>query len=141
VIYFGCSADRDWSDLPRTRIYVPLMRQLLAYLTNQLGEQRAVQARTIAKPGETAGLSESDGLWVATNVDPRESIPDRLTSDELSRRLGTGETGVDRTAALAALQLTLPVDALRPEEAWTLVAWVLLAVLAMETLLAGRVHA
>lgn len=141
VIYFGCSADRDWSDLPRTRIYVPLMRQLLAYLTNQLGEQRAVQERTIAKAGETAGLSESDGLWVATNLDPRESIPDRLTSDELSRRLGSGETDVDRTAALAALQLTLPVDALRPEEAWTLVAWVLLAVLAVETLLAGRVHA
>lgn len=141
VIYFGCSTDRDWSDLPRTRMYVPLMRQLLAYLTNQLGEARAVQARTVAKAGETAGLSESDGLWVATNLDPRESIPDRLTSDELSRRLGSGETGVDRTAALAALQLTLPVDALRPEEAWTLVAWVLLAVLAVETLLAGRVHA
>ncbi len=141
VIYFGCSADRDWSDLPRTRIYVPLMRQLLAFLTNQLGEQRAVRIRSIAKRGETAGVSEVDGQWIVTNLDPRESIPDRLTPDELSKRLGAGADDVDRTAALTALKLTLPADALHPEEAWTIVAWVLLAVLAVETLLAGRVHA
>jgi hypothetical protein len=141
VIYLGCSADRDWSDLPRTRIYVPLMRQLLAYLTNQLGEQRAVRTRTISKRGESAGVTEADGQWVVTNVEPRESIPDRLTTDELSKRLGAGENSFDRTAALAALKLTLPADALRPEEAWTIVVWVLLVVLAVETLLAGRVHA
>ena len=141
VIYFGCSADRDWSDLPRTRIYVPLMRQLLAYLTNQLSEQRAVQPRMVAKRGEAAGLSETDGQWIVTNLDPRESIPDRLTPDELSQRLGAGESDVDRTAALAALKLTLPADAMRPEEAWTLVVWVLLIVLAAEMLLASRVHA
>jgi hypothetical protein len=141
VIYFGCSADRDWSDLPRTRMYVPLMRQLLAYLTNQLGEQRAVSARTIAKRGETAGVTETEGQWIVTNLDPRESIPDRLTPEELSKRLGGGEDDVDRTAALAALKLTLPADALRPEEAWTLVVWALLIVLAVETLLSGRVHA
>jgi hypothetical protein len=117
------------------------MRQLLAYLTNQLGEQRAVQTRTIAKRGETAGVSETDGQWIVMNLDPRESIPDRITPEELSKRLGAGENGVDRTAALAALKLTLPADALRPEEAWTLVVWVLLFVLAVETLLGGRVHA
>jgi hypothetical protein len=141
VIFFGTSADRDWSDLPRTRMYVPLMRQLLAYLTNQLGEQRAVSAHTIAKRGETTGVTETEGQWIVTNLDPRESIPDRLTSEELSKRLGAGEDDVDRTAALAALKLTLPADALRPEEAWTLVVWVLLAVLAVETVLAGKVHA
>ena len=36
---------------------------------------------------------------------------------------------------------TLPADALRADEIWTAVVWVLLIVLAGETLLAGRVHA
>jgi hypothetical protein len=141
VIYFGSSADRDWTDLPRTRLYVPLMRQLLAHLTSQLGDRRAVAQRTISRRDESPGLAEQHEQWVVTNVDPRESIPDRLTPEEFSQRWGGAGSEADRTSALAALQLTLPADALRPDEAWTAVAWVLLIVLALETLLAGRVHA
>src|SRR4029453_1087436 len=75
-LYFGSTADRDWTDLPRTRMYVPLMRQFLAYLTDQLSERAAVADRLVTQPGDKIGIAPVDGeegRWVVTNLDPRES--------------------------------------------------------------------
>lgn len=141
-LYFGCTADRDWTDLPRTPMYVPLMRQLLAWQTRQLTERSAVTSQLVDKRQLTAGIAEiagDDGRWMVTNVDPRESALDRFTPEEFGLLAGAAST-----VALAEKQadgLQLPEDSLRPDEIWTIVAWFLLAVLAAETLLAGRVHA
>jgi hypothetical protein len=76
-----------------------------------------------------------------TNLDPKESALDRLTPEQLFAALGIEESPEKDAAKQVALALTLPADALRPDEIWTTVVWLLLIVLAAETLLAGRVHA
>jgi hypothetical protein len=143
-IYFGSTADRDWTDLPRTRMYVPLVRQLLAYLTDQLSDRAAVTNRLVTHPADKIGIApvkDEPGRWTVTNLDPRESSLNRLTSEELQLALGgDAEKALDE-AHEAALRLFLPADALRPDEIWTTVAWVLLLILSAETLLASRVHA
>jgi hypothetical protein len=141
TIYFGTTADREWTDLPRTRMYVPLVRQLLAYLTDQLADRAAVTSRLVARPGERAGLSMDGERCIVTNLDPRESALARATSDELYSALNVQAPHNDRQEELAQLALLLPRDALRPDEIWTALVWLLFAVLAAELLLAGRVHA
>jgi len=143
-LYFGSTADRDWTDLPRTRMYVPLVRQLLAYLTDQLSERAAVTNRLVTMPEEKIGIAESTaegGHWVVTNLDPRESALDRVPPDKFQEALGVKAPNPATAADPAIMGLTIPADALRPDELWTIVTWVLLIVLAVETLLAGRVHA
>lgn len=58
-VYVGTSVDRDWTELPRTPMYVPLMRQLVAHLTDQLSDRAAVIHRIGSKTGETVGIAEA----------------------------------------------------------------------------------
>ncbi len=142
-LYFGSSADRDWTELPRTPMYVPLMRQILAYLTDQLAERSAVTSQLVSKPQEKAGIVPSDGdegHWLVTNIDPRESALERITPEELRTLAGAALTKPPDEKSSAA-GLTLPADLLRPDEIWTIITWLLFAVLAAEMLLAGRIHA
>lgn len=140
-LYFGTSADRDWTDLPRTRLYVPLMRQLLAHLTDQLQDQSPVVVRTIASSTAQPGIESVDGKWLVTNLDPRESDPRRLEPEELRQAFGVQSgAGTDREREAAWAQV-LPANRERPEEVWTIIAWILFGVLAAELLLAARVHA
>jgi hypothetical protein len=142
-LYFGSTADRDWTELPRTPMYVPLMRQLLAYLTDQLSERSVVMSTLVSKTHEKSGIvpvEGDEGRWVVTNLDPRESALERITVDEFHKLAG-GSMANKAKDEPSASGVTLPADSLRSDEIWTSVAWVLLAVLAAETLLAGRVHA
>ncbi len=143
-LYFGSSADRDWTDLPRTRMYVPLVRQLLAYLTDQLSQRAAVTNRLVTKPDDKTGIAEDvadEDHWVVTNLDPRESALDRVTLEELLNAMGVQKSKTEDESHRAELARAIPPDSLRPDELWTIVTWALLIVLAAETLLAGRVHA
>ncbi|MEJ7592915.1 MAG: hypothetical protein WKF77_15310 [Planctomycetaceae bacterium] len=142
-LYFGSSADRDWTELPRTPMYVPLMRQILAYLTDQLAERSAVTSQLVSKPQEKAGIvpaEDAEGRWLVTNMDPRESALERITPEALQTLAGAAPTKPpDKKSAAAGL--TLPADSMRPDEMWTIITWLLFAVLAAEMLLAGRIHA
>lgn len=143
-IYVGATADRDWTDLPRTPMYVPLMRQLLAYLTDQLAERSAVTETLVTKSNNKSGIAPvtaEEGRWVVTNLDPRESALDRISSEQLLKLAGVTNTKGEDAAELAALRAKLPADSLRPDEIWPILTWILFAVLAAELLLAGRVHA
>ncbi len=143
-LYIGCTADRDWTDLPRTPMYVPLVRQLLAYLTDQLAERSAVANRLVAKPHDQIGIApvaEDEGRWLVTNLDPRESALDRVTPEEFHKVAGGQVEELDEETQQAGLGITLPADRLRPEEVWTFIVWLLLITLVAELLLAGRVHA
>lgn len=141
VLYVGFTADRDWTELPQSRLYVPFVRQLLAHLTNQLADRSLVVERIVKKGDERTGLTEQNGKWQVVNLDPRESAPERLAAEDLKKLFG-GLGSTDKTFAESeALALLLPPDSLRPDEIWTVIAWLLLFLLAAETLLAGRVHA
>ncbi len=143
-VYFGSTADRDWTDLPRTPMYVPLVRQLLAYLTDQLAERSAVTNLRVTKPQDKIGIAPvagEEGRWGVTNLDPRESALDRITVEDFQKLAGGKIEQNTEETQQAALGITLPSDRLRPEEIWTAVIWLLLLTLIAELLLAGRVHA
>jgi hypothetical protein len=140
-LYFGSTADRDWTELPRMSLYVPLMRRLLAYLTGQLEERPAIINAVVSNPNETAGITPidgNDGHWMVRNIDPRESALKQVTPEALAKLAGV-ELKESMDDKFAAAGLTLPRDSLRPDEIWTIVVWLLFAVLAAEMLLAGRV--
>lgn len=140
-IYFGSTADRDWNDWPQSRLYVPLIRQATGYLTGQIAEEPPVANEWVTRRGETPGFAENASQLVVRNIDPRESLPERLTAEELRLALGVEEEHLAPEEQAKRAAVPLPPDALRPEERWTWVAWILLAILAIETLLASRVHA
>lgn len=141
VIYFGVSADRDWSDWPRSRLFVPVVRQWMAYATGALADRSIVHLRTIDQPDQTPGISETAGEFVVHNIDSRESLLDRVTIDEFAAAAGTK---VDDAAARFDTQqaaLAAAPGAERPDEAWTLVVWALFVILTAELFLASRIHA
>jgi hypothetical protein len=144
VIYVGSTADRDWTELPRTRMYVPLVRQLTAHLTAQLAERSLAVHKLATGKDDRLGIAAdkqkgNEGRWIVTNLDPRESALERITAEEFAETMGIAAALPDE-ATRASLALNLPADAERADEIWTAVVWVLLIVLAAETLLAGRVH-
>jgi hypothetical protein len=141
VLYIGFTADRDWTELPQSRLYVPLVRQLLAHLTNQLQARSPISERLVTKADDRIGLIETAGKWQVTNLDPRESAPERYAAADLQELFGGGGETEAAQKEKDALALLLPADSLRPEELWQLIAWALVIILAAELLLAGRVHA
>jgi hypothetical protein len=82
-----------------------------------------------------------DEQWQVTNLDPREGDPRRVELDEFHRLFGAGNSGGEDREVAAAWAKILPADRQRPEELWTVLAWILWVVLAAELLLSSRVHA
>ncbi len=143
-LYWAFSADRDWSELPRSPLYVPLMRQTMAYVTGQLGDRSRVERRTVTKNTDEAGIvmpSGSEKKCVVANLDRLESMLDRLPPDDWYKRLGLNKTEKEDQNQIAAASIELPSGRLREDEVWHRVALALLAVLVAETFVAGRVHA
>ncbi|MFN9374523.1 MAG: BatA domain-containing protein [Planctomycetaceae bacterium] len=140
-LYLGTTADRDWTDLPRTRLYVPLMRQLLAHLTDQLGNEGQILHRTVSSSSEEPGAKFVDEQWQVINLDPRESDPRRLDPDEFRQAFGGGTSAGEDREREAAWAEILPANRERPDELWTAILWLVFVVLAAELLLASRVHA
>jgi hypothetical protein len=100
-----------------------------------------VQEQLVTRTNPKTGLVEHEGKWLVTNLDARESNPERIPIERLQEMAGGNGRSGEGTGEQSALALLLPADALRPDEIWTGIAWLLLMVLAAETLLAGRVHA
>ena len=71
------------------------------------------------------------------NIDPRESLLDRVSLDEFRELLNLDPVSPQQAAA----GLQLPQDVSRPDEFWSALMWALLFVLILETLLASRIHA
>lgn len=140
TIYFASTADRDWSDWPRSRLYVPLVRQLLAYSTGALGERSTVERRIAERPEEAPGVVETSEKAIVTNVDSREAQLERMTVEELAEAAGSVVRDTEARAAAEQAAILAAPGAERPDELWKALIWLLLAVLTVELLLAGRVH-
>jgi hypothetical protein len=155
LLFVATAADRGWSDWPQDRLYVPMIRQMLAWLTGQsrprepsgavgkvqLGSAGPPVVRTelIAAAGQRAGIETRDGVTLVRNIDPQESLLHRVTEAEFRQAFGLP----DQPPRIRPTESALigPTGAQRPDEAWSVVVWLLLAVLSVETLLASRVHA
>jgi hypothetical protein len=139
VLWFTAACDRGWGDWPRSRLYVPMVHQMLGYVTGLAdgGPVRVEPARGDAKPG----VSERDGVLHVVNPDPFESDTARCTPREFADRFGFR---LPETPAVAAShpRATRPADdRLRGDEIWPWLALTLLGFLLVENFLANRTAA
>ncbi len=141
VLLFASAADRDWGDWPQSRLYVPLVHQIIGYLTDRLPENQRVRSE-IAGPGadKPPGVASENNVLVVRNLDPRESRIERYSQKQFRDefQLGAVKVGQLPRQTVAAV---LPPGVERPNELWTWLIWFLLAVLAVEMSIANRTHA
>lgn len=140
VLWFTSAGDRSWGDWPRSRLYVPLVHQMLGDLAGLTGGG-PVQSVTLDAGVQHAarlerGVARSEGKWQVVNVSPRESETDRCTPEEFAHRFGLQlpEATAER-APLAAAAMNVN---LRDNEMWHWVLMALLVVLCGEAFLANR---
>jgi uncharacterized membrane protein len=145
IVWFTSSGDREWSDWPRSRLYLPLVYQLLGYQTGLTAGGRvrqavlegAVELAADAQPGVVVG----EGYSLVVNTSPREAETERCTAEEFADRFGLKPADDDAGQAGPALaQASLGTEMI-DSEVWHWVAVLVLASLLIEGLLANRTAA
>jgi hypothetical protein len=74
------------------------------------------------------------------NLDARESRIERYTQEQFRQEFQLADMKI-AGAPQKAVASVMPLGAERPDELWTKVVWILLAVLAIELFVANRTHA
>jgi aerotolerance regulator-like protein/VWA domain-containing protein len=142
VIWFGVAADRSWSDWTSSRLYLPLVYQLLGYQTGLTAGGRVRQLALEGTAQEAAdappGVHEREGYALVVNTSPRESETDRCTEEEFVGRFGL-KLGEEAAAVEAAppARASLGTE-LIDSEIWPWLAGTLLICLVLEGLVANR---
>ncbi len=139
VLQLALAADKDWGDWSIHRLYLPLVHQIMGYLTDRLPGAGRVRPGPVTHEAGPGIEAVGDALLVR-NTDPAESEIDRATPAEFraALRLPTADSrsGKPEPPPLPPLE-----GSERPDEAWRLVAWALLVLLVAETFLANRTPA
>lgn len=138
VVLVATTADRQWSDWPQHRLFVPLVRQLAAWLTGRLDVRQPVISETIDDPSLQPGISEESGSIIVRNVDSAESDIRRFGVDQFRDVVGIAPA--DPEAMSQEFKEFEPEGVSRSDERWPRVVWCLLGILGIEILLASRVH-
>jgi hypothetical protein len=137
VLVFAVAADRDWGDWPVQRLYLPLVHQVLGYLTGRLTEMSPIKALATGPGREHApGIEREKTGMIVRNLDPRESNFERISEREFRSAYHLPESAPARRTG----DEPPPRDpeAHRPDEFWRTVVLGLFAVLVVETFVANR---
>jgi hypothetical protein len=136
ILMVAAAADRDWGDWPQSPLYVPLIHQLVGYLTDRLPETALVQT-TPADREHPPGVTRAGKRLTVRNLDPAESEIERFSLDQFRKvfHLPDAESAPEKIAAASA---TLVPESQRPDELWVYVVWALLLLLAVEIFVANR---
>jgi uncharacterized membrane protein len=147
VVWFTSSCDRQWSDWPRSRLYLPLVYQLLGYET---GLAAGGRVRTVVLEGKVdsasdvaPGIVADDGYSSVVNTSPRESETERCPAEEFVNRFGLKLADADQAptpSAAGAVQAGLGTEMIE-SEIWQWVALLLVAAFIVESLVANRTTA
>jgi uncharacterized membrane protein len=145
VLWFTSSCDRQWSDWPRSRLYLPLVYQLLGYQTGLAAGGRVrtvVLEGKVDLPGDVApGIVAGDGYSSVVNTSPRESETERCPAEEFVNRFGLKLADAEQAPAPASVaQASLGTEMIE-SEIWQWVALLLLAGFVIESLVANRTTA
>ncbi len=149
IVWFAPCCDRQWSDWTRSRLYLPLMYQLLGHQTGYLAGgpvrssllEGAAPLPADAQPGVLA----REGYSLVVNTSPREAETERCTAEDFVNRFGLSLASqaaapVAPSAAAPAARASLGTE-LIDSEFWPAIAIGLLAVLLLEGLVANRTAA
>jgi hypothetical protein len=92
VVWFTSTSDRRWSDWTRSRLYLPLVYQLLGHQSGLSAGGRvrsAVLESGSAPPEDIApGIHAREGYTLVVTTSPRESETDRSSAEEFVNRFG-----------------------------------------------------
>lgn len=134
VLWCGASVGREHGDWSRSRLFLPIVHQLVRGAAGVAGEG---PVRDLPAVGETPGVRQNNGVWEVRNLEPQESELDASTADEFARRLGlTLATGPTEPEASAKEEES--GKELRPGELWSWLWLVLLVFWVAEGMLANR---
>lgn len=139
ILLIATAADRDWSDWPQSRLYVPLIHQIMGYLTGRLPEnQRIINAPAGPGRDNPPGVTQEGQKILVHNIDPEESVIERLTVEQFRQAFGLsgGESALAARPDSHVAHL-LPGNQ-RPDELWPYVIWLLLLILVIEVFVANR---
>jgi hypothetical protein len=148
IVWFASSCDQQWSDWTRSRLYLPLVYQLLGHQTGYLAGgpvRSSVLEGAVDLPADVQpGVLAREGHSLVVNISPRESEIERCTSDDFVNRFGLKLASQAAAAAppapLPAAQASLGTE-LIDSEFWPWIALALLASLLVESLVANRTAA
>ena len=145
VLWFVSACDRDWSDWPRSRLYLPMIHQMLGYLAG-LAEGGPVRnvLLDVAQAGEAGpipGVVDRGRFHEVINADPRESELDRCTREEFAARLKLKLQDAELPPSGLDVAHVAGVAQSRPDEIWHWLMLPLMALLLCEQFLANRTTA
>ncbi len=141
VIVFAFPADNAWGDWAIHRLYVPLVHQLLGYLTNRLPETSPVRFEGAGPgPSQAPGVTIDVGRALVRNVDAAESDIERTTAARLREAYRLPQETKSDVHEEDGRDTLAPTGE-RPDELWRTVAWALLVVLLVELFVANRTYA
>jgi len=132
VLWFASTCDRDWSDWPRSRLFVPVVHQMLGYLVG-LTEGGPIRARETdqvgpAEPDVEPGVYDRGGYHEIVNVNARESETDRSTVADFADHFRCNTTGEELNTGTDTVTAGITSSELRQDEIWH---WALLALVTM----------
>ena len=139
VLLVASAADRDWGDWPQSRLYVPLVHQLVGYLTDRLPETARIQSIP-ADRDHPPGITREGAKVIVRHLDPAESEIERFSLDQFRQVFHVPESGGAGEKTATAAEILSP-GSLRPDELWMYVVWILLILLIAEVFVANRTTA
>ncbi|MFV0443922.1 MAG: BatA domain-containing protein [Planctomycetaceae bacterium] len=151
ILWFLSGCDRDWGDWLRSRLFLPLVHQLLGDLARLtgggpiqsllLGEPipatRTADGVAIPSPDEP-GIVPHHQRWYVYNIDPRESDVERCTPEEFANRFRCSWSGDDSPAEPAAVPIEHEGIETHRDEVWPWLACALIGLFGIEWILSNR---
>jgi hypothetical protein len=151
VVWFTSTCDRRWSDWTRSRLYLPLVYQLLGHQSGLTAggrvRQEVLETQGVATLGMAPkaavtllppGVHAQDGFTLVVNGSPREAETDRSTAEEFANRFGLKIADDAAEAQIAQPERIVAGTELIDSELWPWLAGLLLATLLAEGLVANR---
>ena len=104
-LLFAIPADNAWGDWAIHPLFLPLVHQVMGYLSDRLpGTGHVQEVQTGPGAGESAGVTMENGRAVVRNVDPTESDVERTTLAKLREFYKLPETTQSRSPEPAAFR-------------------------------------
>ena len=142
VVWLAMAADRSSSDWTSSRLYLPLVYQLIGYQTGLLAGGRVRQATLEAGVSSVVdlppGIHQRDDHTLVVNRGPREAETDRCTVEEFVSRFGLKLSEEAATVEPPASQTAALGTELIDSEIWPWLACLLLVGLVVEGAIANR---
>jgi hypothetical protein len=160
VVWFTSTADRRWSDWTRSRLYLPLVYQLLGHQSGLTAggrvREQILEAHTASVSPErplgmpqrafpaaqqalTPGVHPQEGHTLVVNTSPREAETDRTSIEEFKDRFGLKLAEEAAAVEVApSQQRQVAGTELIDNELWPWLAGMLLVALLAEGLVANR---